>query len=156
MSKAFTKEDDEIPEQVRRVRPSSDLPPGAVNYMTAEGASRLRDELEELVLSAVGSGGKAKVGRRQERIAELERVLASATIVPRQEPTPDEALFGATVTVRLKSGKLANYRIVGVDETKLEEGWVSWVSPLAKALIGAQVGQRVLLGEEVEIVEIAY
>ena len=106
-------------------------------------------------------GGKAKGRRQQERIVELERVLASATIVPVQEPTPDEVLFGATVTVRAKSGELTHYRIVGVDETKLEPQCVSWVSPLAKVLIGAQVGQRVNLGEpppgeEVEIVKIEY
>ena len=156
MSKAFTKEDDDIPEPVRRVRQSSELPPGAVNYMTAEGARRLKSELDKLK-AAQSVQGK----RRQQRTVELEHVLASMTIVPVQEPTPDEVLFGATVTVRAKSGELARYRIVGVDETKLEPGWVSWMSSLAKALIGAQVGQRVNLGEpppgeEVEIVKIAY
>ena len=152
MSKAFTKEDDEIPERVGRVRPSSGLPPGAMNYMTAEGARRLRSELEGLL---------PKRNRHEDRIAELEQVLGSATIVPAHEEPSDEVLFGATVTVRAESGELARYRIVGVDETKLEPGWVSWVSPLAKALIGAQVGQRVSLGdptsgEEVEIVKIEY
>jgi len=144
VSKAFTKEDDEIPERTARVRPSSGLPPGAVNYMTAEGARRLHAEL---------AGAKARRG------AELRRVLDSATIVPEPETAPDEVLFGTTVTVRGGSGKPVRCRIVGADETKLAAGWVSWVSPLGRALIGAQVGQRLHLpdtpaGEEVEIVKI--
>src|SRR5687767_369842 len=79
VSKAFTKEDDEIPEQHEgRHRSSSGLPPGATNYMTAEGARRLRKEL---------------AGARGRRAAQLQQVLDSATIVPEHESTPKEALF---------------------------------------------------------------
>ncbi len=144
MSKAFTKEDDEIPERVGRARMSSGLPPGAVNYMTAEGARRLRENL-----------AKAK-GRAAE---ELRRVLDSATVVPASEGSPDEVLFGVTVTVQRNDEERTSYRIVGVDETSLAPGWVSWVSPLARALIGSKVGQAVHLpdapaGEVVEIVDL--
>lgn len=139
MSKAFTKEDDEIPERSGRMRSPSGLPPGAVDYLTAEGERRLRSELEKLQIS--------EGGRRAERIRELQRVLASVTVVPERETTMEEVLFGATVTVRDAQGELARYRIVGVEETGLAPGWVSWVSPLAKALIGARVGDRVRLGE---------
>jgi len=157
VSKAFTKEDDEIPERPARVRSSSGLPPGAVNYMTAKGERRLRNELEELLMpKRARKGGAAK-----ERIAEFQRVLTSATIVPEPETPADEVLFGATVTVRGESGELARYRIVGADETKLAPGWVSWLSPLAKALIGARVGDRLRLAapapeEEVVILKIEY
>lgn len=113
--------------------------------MTEEGAKRFRDELAR----AKGS-----------RAAELRRFLDSATLVPAHETAPEEVLFGVTVTVRHHDGELATYRIVGVDETRLDPGWVSWVSPLARALIGMKTGSRARLpdappGEEVEVVEIA-
>jgi transcription elongation GreA/GreB family factor len=145
VSKAFTKEDDdEIPERAGRVRSGSGLPPGAVNYMSAEGARLLHAELART---------------KGPRAAEMRRMLESATVVPERDEPPDEVLFGTTATVRNSGGELAQYRIVGVDETRLAPGWVSWVSPLGRALIGVQVGQRVHLpdmpaGEEVEIVEI--
>ena len=133
VSKAFTKEDDEIPEQhAGRHRSSSGLPPGAVNYMTAEGARRLRKEL---------------AGAKGRRAVDLQHVLDSATVVPEHESAPKEALFGVSVTIRQADGTQATYRIVGVDEIGMAPGWVSWVSPLARALIGARVGHRVHLPE---------
>jgi transcription elongation factor GreB len=51
--------------------------------------------------------------------------------------------FGATVTVRETGGAESVYRIVGVDETDFERGWVSWLSPIARALLNAKVGQQV-------------
>jgi len=160
MSKAFTKEDDEIPERVSRARSSSGLPPGAVNYMTEEGARRLRSELEDLqkrVLRAKADRADPVNASTAEWMAKLRSALDSATIVPIREVAPTEVLFGTTVTVRSAHGELRRHRIVGVDETALEEGWVSWVSPLAKALLGAEVGQRIALPDatKVEIVEIA-
>ncbi len=62
--------------------------------------------------------------------------------------------FGATVTVREPDGGESSYRIVGVDETDLDRGWVSWLSPIAKALLNAEPGQRVRLklpGGDVEL-----
>ena len=69
--------------------------------------------------------------------------------------------FGATVTVCENDGPETRYRIVGVDETDLDRHWVSWLSPLARALMNAQRGQRVTLKaprgpKELEIVQIAY
>jgi transcription elongation factor GreB len=65
------------------------------------------------------------------------------------------------VTVREYNGAESRYRIVGVDETDLDRGWISWVSPLAKALLNARIGQRVRFKlpsgeEELEIVGVAY
>jgi transcription elongation factor GreB len=51
--------------------------------------------------------------------------------------------LGATVTVRAAGGELETYRVVGVDEVEFEEGAVSWISPLGKALLGAEVGDRI-------------
>jgi transcription elongation factor GreB len=151
MSKAFTKEDTEIPERAGRLRSGSGLPPGATNYMTAEGARRLREQIARLQKPPTSDAAR--------QIPALQHILSSATIVPAVDGTPKAVRFGTTVSVRDSSGKLATYRIVGVDETQLEEGWISWLTPLAKALIGARVGQRVPLSdaiaaESVEIVSI--
>jgi transcription elongation factor GreB len=145
VSKAFTKEEEEdVSDHVHRVRSSSGLPPGATNYMTEKGARRLRAELAKA---------------RGRHAAELRHILESATVVPEREAPPKEVLFGVTVTVRTDEGEQATYRIVGVDELALEKGAVSWVSPLARTLIGHRVGSRVHLpespaGEEVKVVKI--
>jgi len=149
MSKAFTKEDDEIPERVVRVRPASGLPPGALNYMTAEGARRIREALENLRSDQSAAA--------QEQSAAWQDALVSATIVPPRDAPPDEVLFGATVSVRRADGVVERYRIVGVDEIQLDTDAISWISPLAKALIGARVGDRGSYGGvPLEIIEIQY
>jgi transcription elongation GreA/GreB family factor len=130
VSKAFTKEDDDLPERSGRQRSASGLPPGALNYMTADGARRLRAELT-----------KADA----ERAPELARVLASATIVEPPTEPPEGAVFGAKVTLRNASGIEESYRIVGVDEVGFEPGGMSWSSPIGKALLGVEPGQRVKL-----------
>ena len=159
MSKAFTKEDDEIPDRVSRKRSSSGLPPGAINYMTEQGAQRLRSELAELqkrTRSGSDQSGESTGGERMERVAKLTEALASATVVPTREVPPGEILFGTAFTVRAADGALSCHRIVGVDEADLELGWVSWQSTFAKALLGAEVGQKVQLPDasKAEIVEI--
>lgn len=164
VSKAFTKEDDaEPPERSGRVRPASGLPPGAVNYMTAEGADRLRTELDRLLERerSAREAGVPRVDSVGELISDLRRCLDSATVVPVHTPLPDTVLFGATVTLLGERGERTHYRIVGVDETHFEPGWVSWLSPLAKSLIGARVGQHLLLRngsreEKVEVLAIDY
>ena len=138
MSRAFVKEDVDPPERSGRARAASGLPPGAVNYITAAGAARVRRELDELRRSS---------SRDDERIAELERVLASVT--PVEAPAdPASLAFGARVTVRDAAGELRSYRIVGVDEMRFYPDAVAWVSPLAKTLLAAEVGDRVTLDGE--------
>ena len=133
MSKAFTKEDDALPERSTRTRSASGLPPGAVNYMTADGARRLRAELAQLS------------GADRERTSEIERILATATIVELPAELPKGAVFGAKVEVREADGRMQSFRVVGVDEVNLEPGWVSWISPIGRSLLGAEPGQRVTL-----------
>ncbi|HEY3900531.1 MAG TPA: GreA/GreB family elongation factor [Chthoniobacter sp.] len=152
MSRAFTKEDHEIPERAGRKRSRSGLPPGAANYMTAKGADHFRRELE---------GMRAQTARKDpaiaERISELEELLQDVTVVPARTETPAEVLFGTTVTTRSPDGTLKRLRIVGVDETALDPDSESWCSPTAKVLLGAEIGQRIQLsdGTKVEIVEIS-
>src|ERR1043166_2019400 len=133
MSKAFTKEDDSEPERITRTRSISGLPPGALNYLTAEGARRLKAEL-------------AGIGDTQpERAAEIERILDSATIIEPPPEFPEEVVFGATVELRSAEGHSRTCRIVGVDEIESDSNCVSWMSPIGKSLLGAVTGQRVTL-----------
>ena len=138
MSKAFTKEDVEPPERSGRVRTASGLPPGAVNYITPEGASRLRDERAKLRQA----GGDSRA-----RVEELEGILASVTIVETSGADDGTVAFGATVCLRDSAGTLENVRIVGVDELAFEPQGVSWISPLGKALLAAKRGDRVTLDD---------
>src|SRR4029450_6312484 len=94
MSRAFVKEDVDLPERSGRKRSPSGLPPGATNYITARGAKRLCDELQKLRATNAGS----------ERIIELERVLASVHAVDPPDVPVNSVTFGATVTVKDKKG----------------------------------------------------
>jgi len=146
MSRAFVKEDVDPPERSGRKRSASGLPPGATNYITARGAKHLRDELQKLRAANTNS----------QRIAELEQILASVHVVDTPEPGPNSVAFGATVTVKDKKGKTETYTIVGVDELDLEPHGVSWISPIGKALLAADMGDWVTLedGRSAKIVKI--
>ena len=146
MSRAFIKEDVDPPERSGRKRSASGLPPGATNYMTARGAKRLRDELQKLRATNAGS----------ERIRELEHILASVLVVDPPDPASNCVSFGATVTLKDEKGLTETYTVVGVDELDLEPDAVSWISPVGKALLAADMGDRIKLedGRTVKIVKI--
>jgi transcription elongation factor GreB len=173
MSKAFTRESDDAPELPVRPLRVSPLPPGAKNYLTPGGASRLRAELEMLLQkqerpkvvpdfeTVADSDARRRLQILDARIAELQRTLHTAVVVPPPEPPHEQVRFGATVLVRDRHGEEARYRIVGVDETDIDRGWVSWLSPIARALLNGRLAQRVRFqfpsGEaELEIVDIRY
>ena len=86
---------------------------------------------------------RRELQKARERVEYLEQSLQSAVIVPPPAPPWDQVRFGATVTVRDRSGHETRYRIVGVDEIDLERDWVSWLSPIARALTNARIGQRI-------------
>jgi transcription elongation factor GreB len=166
MSKAFTRDDDGVEPVLQR--PISSLPPGVKNYMTAAGARRIEEELKQLREvqrpAAVTSTDAAKAELLQkidQRIAYLDQSLLAAEVVSAPAQPDDKVRFGATVTVRDKSGTETKYRIVGIEETDTDRDWVSWRSPIAKALLNASVGQRVKFqipagAQEWEIVSISY
>lgn len=133
MSKAFTREEDAPPERSTRTRSASGLSPGALNYLTADGARLLRAELA------------ASPDSHSERAAEIGRILATATVVEPPAEAPDSAVFGAKVELQESTGRVECFRIVGVDEVNLAPGWVSWISPIGRSLLGAEPGQRVIL-----------
>ena len=169
MSKAFVREDDDGPERPA-FRPSSPaLPPGARNYLTRDGQRRLSEELEQLIrverprLEALREDDTAQRDLHvvKQRILRLEESLRTAVVVPVSSAANHHVQFGATVTVRQRSGEETRYRIVGVDEADADRGWVSWLSPVAKALLNAKLGQRVRFkvpsgDEELEVLDICY
>ncbi len=169
MSKAFTREETDGPDIPELPPLTSALPVGAKNYITASGAQFLRDELGRLVnlsrppLAAAADDPEAKrqLAALDQRIYRMEQSLQSAEVVSPPEGEIETVCFGSTVTVRDSNGEESTYRIVGVDETDLDRGWVSWLSPIARALMNAKVGERVRFkfpsGEtELEIVTLSY
>lgn len=140
MSKAFTRESDDAPEPLPLPRLASALPPGAKNYLTPEGARRLQSELETLLQERTRASNPPSL---EQRILRLRQGLESAVVVAPSPPPWEQVRFGSTVTVRHANGERSHYRIVGVDETDVNRGWVSWLSPIAKALLNARLGERV-------------
>jgi transcription elongation factor GreB len=159
MSKAFVKESDA--EEERREEPSA-LPVGFKNYMTPLGHRQLQEELRRLlrverpnvldvVSWAAANGdrsengdyiyGKRRLREIDRRIRFLSKRLEIAHVVdPGQQKNLDQVFFGATVTYANERGAERTITIVGVDEADLDRGQVSWVSPIARALMKAREG----------------
>jgi transcription elongation factor GreB len=179
MSKAFTRET----EDEESLEPSRPIPAGLKNYITPTGYKQLRDELDKLwkverpalvntITWAASNGdrsengdyiyGKKRLREIDWRIRFLSKRMDDAVVVdPAQRKDCDQVFFGATVTVCGRDGVPRNYSIVGVDEADAGRGLISWVSPLARALIKARVEDVITLHipggvEELEILEVAY
>jgi len=183
MSKAFTREDDNAPEDEFDGEEQNPIPPGSKNYLTPLGWRRMRDELTWLVkterpnVTSVVSWA-AKLGDRSEnadyqygkkRLREIDRRIryltkrleAAEVVDPSTREDTDQVFFGATVTYAKASGGEETIRIVGIDETDLPQNYVSWISPIARALIKSREGDTVKLhtpggDEELEILEVRY
>ncbi|MES1206232.1 MAG: GreA/GreB family elongation factor [Pseudomonadota bacterium] len=125
MSKAFTKDD--RPEEPLVVRHRASLPDGVPNYVTERAMRLLREQL-------AAAGGIER--------AELERRVAGAVVAP---PPADRAdiRFGARVTLRNGDGQARTVQIVGLDEADPAAGLIAFVAPLARALLGHRIGDRV-------------
>jgi transcription elongation factor GreB len=179
MSKAFVKESDSDDELEQEVAPA--LPPSGKNYITPAGYARLEAELRRLVeierpevvktvawAASLGDRsenadyiyGKRRLREIDRRVRFLIKRLEGAEIVNSSGRETDQVFFGATVRVKSAAGEKI-VTIVGVDEVDPAHGRVSWVSPIAKALLKAREGERVTLrtpaGEEkLEILEVTY
>ena len=178
MSKAFTREapDDEAPE----ARPQ--LPKGAKNYVTPAGHERLKSELKALVeverpevvrtvAWAASNGdrsengdyiyGKRRLREIDGRIRFLMKRLEVAEVVHLRDENRDRVFFGATVTYADRRGTQRTVSIVGTDEVDPSRGRISWVSPVARALLRAREGDAVTLStpageEELEVLDVRY
>jgi transcription elongation factor GreB len=162
VSKAFTWESDHADETpfLRR-----QIPPGIKNLITREGADRLRSKLEGLVqerqASVAGNhetigGDQAQRQKLDSSIRDLQDVLSSVVIA--ELPVDRSKVgFGAAVVVSYTDGHQETFRIVGIDEADPERGSISWLSPLAKALLSKRPGDRVQFREEeLKIVDLTY
>lgn len=181
MSKAFTKETDtEIEDEVEELEP---LPAGLKNYMTPHGFDTLQQELRhlmrderpkivEIVAWAAGNGdrsengdyiyGKKRLREIDRRVRYLSKRLESAEVVdPEKQQGLPQVFFGATVTYVHEDDREVTVKLVGVDEANLDQGKISWISPVARALMKRKVGDLVELRtpsgvENVEILKIQY
>src|SRR6516165_4119229 len=183
MSKAFVNEEAAEAEAAEPTDDPPALPPGVRNYMTPRGHQALEDELRRLlreerpsvvetVAWAAGNGdrsengdyiyGKRRLREIDRRIRFLAKRLESAEIVdPRRQKKLDQVFFGATVTYATGRGTKMTITIVGVDEADLDRGQVSWLSPVARALMKAHQGDIVELRapaglEQIEVLAIRY
>lgn len=145
MSKAFTRESDDAPE--RPMPPRSRFPtnPSLRSTLTPDGAARFRSELEHLLASHEGDSTLRHFSTpaTAQRVADLQRLLKTAQILPPPAPPHDQVRFGAFVTVRDSNGEVLCYRIVGLEESDPDQNWIHAQSPLAKALSGAHINQCV-------------
>jgi transcription elongation factor GreB len=159
------------------------LPAGTRNYMTPAGHERMRDELRrllreerpkvvEIVSWAAGNGDRSENGDYlygKKRLREIDRRarfltkrLESAVVVdPTRQTRRDRVFFGATVTYANGRDEEVTVMLVGIDEANLEAGRISWISPVARALLKAQVGDLVTVRtpagpEELEVLAIGY
>ncbi len=149
MSKAFTRESDDLPERSVLPRPQKTLPPGVKNHLTPGGAARFQEEWAhltqierpQLLAQPTSDSSRERLQRLGQRLLELDQILQTAHIVDVPPEPHDSVRFGALAELRESDGSMTQYRIVGVDEIDLDRNWISWRSPLAKALLGSRLGQ---------------
>jgi transcription elongation factor GreB len=182
MSKAFTKESDSIEDDDLELEVAADEPQIAKNYITPAGYHRLKGELTRLweverpklvetIALAASNGdrsenadytyGKRRLREVDRRIRSLSKRLEIAEVVDNAGQDHDRVFFGATVTYADKAAVEKTVSIVGIDEVDPARGRVSWISPIAKALLKAREGDVVTLrtpagAEDIEVVEIRY
>lgn len=184
MSKAFTKENDQEDEEPEEG--GSPLPAGSKNYITPGGHQRLKDEFQYLlkkdrpaVTAAVSWAakngdrsenadyqyGKKRLREIDRRLRFLTKRLDDAEVVdpetPRDDEMADMVFFGATVTYANRTGHENTITIVGIDEVDLKRNHISWISPIARALMRARPGDAVVLRapggvEELDVVDVRY
>jgi transcription elongation factor GreB len=180
MSKAFTKETDADDEEDFGFPP---LPAGGKNYITPAGYARLKSELLDLIDNerpkvvevvhwAASNGDRSENGDYhygKKRLREIDRRIRFLTkrleIAEISDPAVhhgnDQVFFGATVTYADESGVAQTVTILGIDEADSGLNQVSWISPIARALLKARVGDEVKLAtpgglKDIEIMEVSY
>jgi transcription elongation factor GreB len=181
MNKAFVRESEGDDDE--ELEPSLKLPAGTKNYITPAGHARLKDELEhlvkrerphvvEIVAWAASNGdrsengdyiyGKRRLREIDRRIRVLSKRLDNAEVVdPLRQGENDQIFFGARVTIADIDGQENTYTIVGIDEADVTRGRISWISPLARALIKSREGDTIRFQSpvgirEIDILEVVY
>ncbi len=183
MNKAFVRESDGDGDDEDGVPAPAPLPPGLKNYITAVGYRRLLDERRTLieverpevvrtVSWAASNGdrsengdyiyGKRRLREIDRRVRFLTKRLDVAEVVdPSRQENRDQVFFGATVYLLRNDEHEETITIVGIDEVDTARAQVSWISPIARALLKARIGDRVSLRtpggvDEIEILDVQY
>ena len=179
MSKAFTRESDTDEDEVGL----PPLPAGGKNYITPQGYARLRSELLDLIDNerpkvvdivhwAASNGDRSENGDYlygKKRLREIDRRIRFLTkrleIAEVTDPSAhygkDQVFFGATVTYVEEAGDERTVTILGIDEADSLKGEVTWISPIARALLKAREGDVVKLvtpigAQEIEVLRVQY
>ena len=179
MSKAFTRESDDVEE----AEPEPEVAPKVRNLITPAGLARLHEELRqlmrverpkvvEIVSWAAGNGDRSENGDYlygKKRLREIDRraryltkrIEIAEPVDPARQKNREQVFFGATVTYADADDVERTVRIVGIDEAASDDGRISWISPVARALMRAREGDVVELRtpagpEAIEVVKIEY
>lgn len=164
MSRAFVKEDDAGTPEAQVDLPMSEHP----NFVTPAGLQMLRDKVTEfeaerarLKEHAAELAAQSHLPRVEQELRYWEERLRTAIPIDLAKQPREKVAFGAVVTVEDEDGKQRDYAIVGEDEAEPQKGKVSYVSPLARALDGAEVGDTIVWkrpagDQELEVVGIRY
>lgn len=160
------KEDDQ--EDIPIVPPRAELPNGVTNYVTPAGwdallseKQMLTDEKNQLNISSENER-RIALNHINAKLHLLNNRIAEAKIIDLKEQPQNEIRFGARVTFRIEATKtVQTFQIVGVDEADIAKGKISFLSPLAKALLNKKKGEKAILktGREervFDVIEITY
>ena len=166
MSRGFVKEGDQ--EEIPILTPRAYLPEGVTNYVTQVGMDELLEE-KHLLINEIENLNTTNENERRiasnhlnAKLKLLNERILTAQIIASDKQSPDEVWFGATITLKVDNEtELQKYQIVGVDEADVSKGKISFISPLAKILIGKEVGEKAILklangNRTFEIMEIVY
>lgn len=148
MSRGFVKEDDlelagtDLPERPVSIAPNYVTPLGLQQLLSR--AELLEDERQSLLPNKEDPVAQQRLGVVERDLRYLKARLASTELIDPTTQSKDSVLFGAAVTIEDEEGQPHVYTIVGEDEADIHAQKVSWVSPIAKALLGHKVGESVL------------
>ncbi len=161
MSRAFSKEGDQ--QDLPIIPPRAELPEGVPNYVTPVGLQQLLNEQLELETQQAKLSKEDTIDANRAlvvidiQLTRLNHRIAKAREIDFREQPADEVRFGATVTLKMGKQKAPQtFQIVGVDEANVKLMKIAFVAPIAKAIMGKKVGEKVefKLGDEVREVEI--
>jgi len=158
MSRGFVKEDDQ--EEAPIIPPRAALPAGETNYVTPNGLKELKNEEEALIEERANLDKQNDTERRRAqavidgKLKLLRERISTARLLKQEDQPADEVRFGALVEL-LQNGNKQEFQIVGVDEANVKKQKIAFVAPIAKAVTGKKVGDKVdfKLGEETRKLE---
>lgn len=150
MSRGFVKEGDQ--EETPLVIPRAYLPAGVINYVTPNGLVELKNEKNllikerKIVKQQSTENNRVQINYINSKLNLLEERISSARLADVSNQSQDEVHFGATVTLfKMKENSKCKYQIVGVDEATISQNKISFLSPIARALLSKKAGDEITL-----------